>query len=170
MTTKILVAYASRHGATAEIAEAIANELRQPTTIVDLKSLDEIETLLPYDKIVLGSAVYIGQWLKDFVRFLEANASTLSEKETWLFSSGPTGEGDPVELMKGFLMPDNAKETVEQIGPKEVVLFHGELDMKKLNFVDKTIVRGVKAPVGDFRDWDMIKDWARKIIGEPVTD
>lgn len=162
MTEKILVTYSSRRGATAEIAEFIAEILRENIT-VDIKPVDDVTNLEGYDAVVLGSAVYIGQWMKDAAHFLESNVEELAARNTWLFSSGPTGEGDPVELMKGFLVPESLKPEVERIAPEDIAFFHGALDMKKLNFAEKMMIRGVKAPVGDFRDWEMIREWAQKI-------
>jgi len=83
----------------------------------------------------------------------------------WLFSSGPTGEGDPVTLTKGWRFPTAQKSIADRIHPRDIAVFNGILDMEKLNFAEKLIIKGVKAPVGDFRDWDAITDWAASIVG-----
>ena len=71
----------------------------------------------------------------------------------WLFSSGPTGEGDPVELMKGFRFPEALQPIADHIRPRDIAFFHGALDMKELSLPERLIVKGIKAPLGDFRDW-----------------
>src|SRR5258706_14962217 len=101
MDKKVLVAYATKYGSTEEIAQKIGQVIRQMGLLVDVLSTKRIIDLAPYDAIVLGSAVYAGQWLKEAVAFLETNEQRLAEHPVWLFSSGPTGNGEPGQLMKG---------------------------------------------------------------------
>ena len=98
MNEKVLVAYGSKHGSTAEIAEAIGEAMVEAGLDVEVLSADEVSDLDGYGAVVLGSAVYAGMWQKEAVRFLEANEAALTARPVWIFSSGPTGEGDPVEL------------------------------------------------------------------------
>jgi menaquinone-dependent protoporphyrinogen oxidase len=98
MDTQVLAVYATRYGATAEIAEEIGQVLRQAGLRTDVLPVGGISDLTPYKAVVLGSAVYIGQWRKEAVKFLQAHEKMLAERQVRLFSSGPTGEGDPVEL------------------------------------------------------------------------
>lgn len=167
MDDQILVAYATKHGATREIAEKIGQVLQEAGLKVDVKPVESVNNLDGYSAVVLGSAVYAGMWRKEAVDFLEVNEKKLAERAVWLFSSGPTGEGDPVELMKGWSFPDAQRPIADRIGPREIALFHGEIDLKDLNLAEKLIVKGVKAPAGDFRDWQAITTWAAK-IGEDL--
>jgi len=166
MDVKVLVAYATKYGATADIAEKIGQVLRQAGLHADVLPTDSVSDITLYKAVVLGSGVYAGQWRKEAVRFLEANEKTMAEIPVWLFSSGPTGEGDPVQLMKGWRFPEAQQPIADRIQPRDIALFHGELDMKKLSFAEKLIVKGIKAPVGDFRDWDSITSWAAAIADE----
>lgn len=163
MTMNVLVAYSSKYGATAEIAEKIGEVLAASGLRVEVLPVGKVKDAASYQAYVLGSAVYIGQWQKDAVAFLEANEKLLAGRPVWLFSSGPTGEGDPVELMKGWRFPEALQPIAERIQPREIVFFHGELDMKKLNLPEKLVIKGIKAPVGDFRDWAAISAWAAGI-------
>lgn len=81
----------------------------------------------------------------------------------WLFSSGPTGEGNPLQLMKGWRFPEAQQPIADRIRPRDIAFFHGVLDTKKLSLAEKLIVKGVKAPLGDFRDWETIASWAAAI-------
>jgi menaquinone-dependent protoporphyrinogen oxidase len=99
------VAYATKYGATAEIAEKIGQVLRQAGLRTDVLPTDRVSDLSPYKAVVLGSAVYIGRWRKEAATFLKANEKALAERPVRLFSSGPTGEGEPVELTKGWRFP-----------------------------------------------------------------
>jgi menaquinone-dependent protoporphyrinogen oxidase len=110
-----------------------------------------------------GSAVYIGQWRKDAARFLRTNEEVLAGQWVWLFSTGPTGVGDPVELMNGWRFQASLQPIADRIKPKGITVFHGTLEMKKMNFFERWIIKRVKAPVGDFRDWNAITAWARNI-------
>lgn len=163
MDKKVLIAYATKHGATAEIAEKIGQVLRQAGLHVDVLPADRVSDLTSYKAVVLGSAVYAGQWRKEAATFLEANEKKLAERPTWLFSTGPTGEGDPVALMKGWRFPEAQQPIADRIRPRDIAFFGGEIDVQKLNLAEKLIVKGVKAPVGDFRDWDAITAWAASI-------
>lgn len=163
MDAQILVAYATKHGATAEIAEKIGQVLQGAGLAVDVKSVDQVNELDAYRAVVLGSAVYAGMWRKEAVDFLEAHEKELAERAVWLFSSGPTGEGDPVELMKGWKFPEAQQPIADRIQPQDIAFFHGEIDPKDLNLAEKLIVKGVKAPTGDFRDWETITAWAAAI-------
>ena len=102
---QVLVAYATKYRATAEIAEKIGQVLRQAGLRTDVLPADRVSDLSSYQAVVLGSAVYISKWRKEAAKFLQANETVLAERQVWLFSSGPTGEGDPVELGKAGASP-----------------------------------------------------------------
>ena len=56
----VLVAGASKHGATREIAEAIGRELEARGLAVEVSAVDDVRDLTDFDACVLGSAVYVG--------------------------------------------------------------------------------------------------------------
>jgi len=166
METGVLVAYASKYGATAEIAEKIGEVLRQADLQVDVLPVKQVKDVTPYRAVVLGSAAYIGQWRKEAVKFLGNNEKLLAERFVWLFSSGPAGEGDPLQLLKGWRFPEKIRPIIDRIKPVDIALFHGVVDMEKLNALEKFMIKNVKSPIGDFRDWDAIASWATSIAGE----
>ena len=164
MNKQVLVAYGTKHGATAEMAERIGQTLSQASLQADVLPADRVTSLAPYDAIVLGSAVYLGAWRKQAAAFLKANEQTLAERPVWLFSSGPTGDGDPVELGQGWRFPKGLQPIADRIGPRDIAVFHGDVNVDRLNFIEKRMIRMVSAPVGDFRDWDAISAWASTIV------
>lgn len=169
--SKILLAYASRHGATAEIAEHIAQVLRDVdlhVDLYDLKAKDDGPNLTEYDAVVLGSAIYAGQWMGAAAKFLRENVIELTKRPTWLFSSGPIGEGDASEILDGFVFPEALQPLADEIQAQSVVLFHGKLDMDDLSFGERVMVRMVKAPTGDSRNWQIITTWAQDIANTLV--
>lgn len=163
---QVLVAYGTKHGATAEIAEKIGQVLGQEGLVAEVLPADRAGDLTPYQAVVLGSAVYMGRWRKEAATFLEANAEQLAERPVWIFSSGPTAEGDPVQLGEGWAFPEGLQSIADSIQPRDNTVFHGVMNLEKASFFEKLIIKLVKAPVGDFRDWDAITAWAQAIAGE----
>ena len=163
MDATVLVAYASKYGATAEIADKIGEVLSEAGLPNEVLPADDVDDLTPYYAVVLGSAVYMAKWGDEAAKFLEHNEKALAERPVWLFSSGALGEGDPVELMQGWRFPEAQQEVADRIQPRDMAFFHGVLDTEKLSLPEKLILKGVKAPVGDFRDWETITTWATSI-------
>ena len=163
MDIQVLVAYATKYGATKEIAQRIGEVLRQAGLDADVLPVDRVRDLSSYKAVVLGSAVYVGQWRKDAVQFLKSNKKILAGMKVWLFSSGPTGEGAPVELARGWHFPKALRSVIDHIQPQHITLFHGAIELNKLNPLHKWMINKVEAPKGDFRDWDAITSWATSI-------
>jgi len=163
MSNRVLVAYASKYGSTAEIAEAIGQAMQGAGLRVDVLKADAVGDLTPYGAVVLGSAVYAGKWRPEAVRFLESREAELAQRPGWLFSSGPTGKGDPVERLGGWRFPKAQQPIADRISPRDIAVFHGSLDTKKLGFAEKRIIKVVEAKIGDYRDWDAIRTWASGI-------
>lgn len=162
--TNILVTYASKHHSTAEIAEAIKEVLQAADGFaVDLQPVDAVEDISDYDAVVLGSAVYAGQWQATAAEFLKHNEQVLAQRPVWLFSSGPAGQGDPKTLMDGWTFPETLKPIAARIRPRDVTVFHGKLDPATLNLFERGIIKVVGAQMGDYRDWDSIRAWAADI-------
>lgn len=155
----VLVAAASKHGATAEIAQAIGRGLEEAGLEVVVLDAAEVTSVDPYAAAVIGSGAYAGHWLKAARALVDRNAAALTEIPVWLFSSGPLG--DP--LKPG---DDQAVDVEGIIGMTQAVehrVFAGALEKSKLSFAERAIIRAVRAEDGDYRDWAAIESWARKI-------
>ena len=166
MDIRVLVAYASKYGATAEIAERIGQVIGEAGLSADVLAVEKVEGLAQYKAVVLGSAVYMGRWRREAARFMKTNEKVLEGQMVWLFSSGPTDKGEPLELVEGLYLPRGLQPVAERIRPKDIVVFHGVAVLEKMNFFDRWIMKKVKAPMGDFRDWDTIVAWAKSIADE----
>src|SRR5689334_10955807 len=132
MNKNILVTYASKYGATKEIAQKIGEVLCQTGLQVDVFPVDGTLDITPYKAIILGSAIYIGKWQQEAVEFLKANEKILASRQVWLFSSGPTGEGDPVELVEGVHLPAALQPVADRIQPRDIAVFHGYVNPDKI--------------------------------------
>jgi|SRR5688572_3965999 len=164
MDRNVLVTYASKYGATKEIAEKIGDVLRQAGLQTDVYPVGGVRGLNAYKAVILGSAVYVGKWHKEAVAFLQTHENILANRPLWLFSSGPTGEGDPVELVEGLRLPATLQPVADRIHPRDMAVFHGYINSDKINFIEKWTIKSlVKKPFGDFRDWDSIVIWATTI-------
>jgi menaquinone-dependent protoporphyrinogen oxidase len=155
---KVLVAAASKHGSTAEIARSIAESLSQSgldTTLLEPEAVAETDG---FDAFVLGSAVYAGHWM----RSAKALASSLSDRRAdqplWLFSSGPVG--DPPKPAED---PVDISDILASTGAIEHRVFSGCIDTSRLGLGERGIVAALRVPVGDDRDWADIQTWAGSI-------
>ncbi len=151
--------YASKHGSTKDISEYICQELQKSgLTAVSFAAVNA-PSPTPYDIVVLGSAVYAGSWRKDAIKYVENHKSILKQKTIWLFSSGPVG--DPLKpTAENSVHLDN---TIDSLKPLEHIIFSGKIDRNALSFGEKAIASALHVPEGDYRDWEAIAEWAKKI-------
>ncbi len=158
---RALIAHASKHGSTREIAECIGTGLRSAGHDAQVIPVSAGPDPLEFDMVIVGSAVYMGHWMKEAVEFVRLNRAKLAERPVWLFSSGPVG-------------PKSLPEAVDIAALRQLLeirghrTFAGALDPKKLSLPERMMVTAVKAPYGDDRSWEDIDTWAREIAGEPV--
>lgn len=165
-TPQVLVAYATKHGSTGEIARRIAQTLSLSGVPAEAREVSVVTEPTRYHSIVLGSAVYAGHWLAEAAQLLENNEAALVSRPVWLFSSGPTGHGDPSALLDGWRFPANLEALAERIHPRDITIFHGAIDPAKLGLGERLMIKAVRGATGDFRDWAMIDSWAGTIAKE----
>ncbi len=162
---KVLVTAGSKHGATYGIAEHIAKTLIDRSFEVELLDPSAVSDLAGYDAVVLGSAVYAGNWRKDATEFSERFSATLQTLPVWIFSSGPLGDEDDDESKLNQL-----EALMDSTGARSHTWFDGKLIKEDLSFAERAIVKVVGAPYGDFRDWDDIEAWAQNVADDLTTD
>ena len=128
--------------------------------------MDEVDDLGSYDAYVVGSGIYLGNWLKEARRFIDARAPELAQRPTWLFASGSIVGDPPVADDPNALRAGLVERLVETTNAREHKLFAGKLDVGELGFLERAAVRGAHAIEGDYRDWQAIDDWVAGIARE----
>jgi menaquinone-dependent protoporphyrinogen oxidase len=169
----ILVAYASKHGATGQIAERIAATLRAAGLAARVRPIEAVGDPAGYDAVVLGSAVYFGSWRKEATAFVRRHRAVLAGRPVWLFSSGPLGAAAADAQgrdLRAAAIPKEIAEVTEAIHPRDHRVFFGALDHTRLGFPER-LVRALPAGralliEGDFRDWADVGSWAEGIARE----
>ena len=158
----VIIVFESKHGSTRSIAEAVGDELRNGGLDVTIVDADAATISLDgYDAAVIGSAVYVGRWMKGARAFLQINHESLRKMPLWLFSSGPVGNGSE--------RPDDLADVrafADDVHARDHRVFAGRLDKAGLSIAERAAIRLVHAPYGDARDWDEIRSWAETIATE----
>ncbi len=156
---KVLVAYASKHGSTEEIAQAIAARLRDEGLDSDCRDAGDVRSLDGYGAVVLGSAVYMKRWRREAKRFLHRHRAELAGLPFWVFSSGYVGEA---ERSPEWEEPAAIVKTVEELGAREHVVFGGRVPQDG-GLIAKAMAKNTPPESADRRDWDEIGAWAAGI-------
>ena len=161
---KTLIAVSSKHGSTREIAESIATTIREAGIEVDVVDAGQVESVDPYDAVIVGSAVHLGRWMGPARDLVNGTADALRTRSVWLFSSGPlrTDIVDPADAAEGVKL-------LGLVGAREHRVFPGKADKRELGFFERAAVSMVKNGWGDHRDWPAIKEWATSIARELTT-
>jgi menaquinone-dependent protoporphyrinogen oxidase len=152
----VLIAVASKHGSTREIAEVIGRVLAEEGLTVVVRKPTEVSDLNRYDAVIVGSALYFGQWQSEAMMFVRTHAHRLDRVPVWTFSSGE------------IVLPDidqSARNShlVALSNPLEHRHFGGRLDRSRLNTVERMLIERVQAEDSDQRDWNEIRAWAKAI-------
>ena len=158
---KILVVVASKHHATEEIGDVIVEELRAAGHGARRVAPAEVRSFEGVGAVVLGSAVYMTQWMEPMRDLLARRAEELRHLPVWAFSVGLAGvPGGEVQE------PARAAAVVRQVDPLGHVTFKGRLDPTVLGLRERSVTRLGSAPEGDYREWDKIRAWARGVAAE----
>jgi menaquinone-dependent protoporphyrinogen oxidase len=166
MSKKILVAYASRTGTTAGVAEAVGKTLAEHGAEVDVRAMQEVSDLAPYKAMVVGSAIQNRQWLPEAMDFVRANQAALNKVPAAAFLVCMTlamRHGNYRDQVSAWLDPVRAL-----VKPVSVGLFAGALDIDKIpSRGDRlkfrlSVVFGVWRE-GDHRDWEAIHVWTESL-------
>jgi menaquinone-dependent protoporphyrinogen oxidase len=176
---KVLVTYATRHGATRGIAQRIGEVFEREGLEVTVKPVEQAGSIDAYDGIVIGGAAYTFHWMKEATAFVRKHRAALARLPVWMFSCGPTGSEPTEEKRQAVLkasIPREFDELAVQLHPRDQKVFYGAYDpdaapvgvaeglSAKMTARWPSIKQGI--PTGDFRDWPAIDAWAERIAAE----
>ena len=163
---RVLVAYATRYGSTAEVAEAVGARLSERGLAVDVKPVKEARPDDGYDAVVFGAPFYVGNLLKDAQKWLEQQRPALEKRPVAIFALGPTSAAD--DLAEASKQLAKALEKLPWLHPVCAQMFVGKYDPAKVRGCDKILTKLPASPLHglgphDDRDWDAIAAWADEL-------
>lgn len=162
MTKQILVTYATRAGSTAGVADFIGAELRCRDLDVVIQPVTASPDPGMYEAFIMGSAIRMANWLPEMVEFIKAKQSVLRSHPVALFTVHILNTGVDETSRAARLAYLNSVRPL--LNPVDEVYFAGSIELETLSFVDRLMVKMVKSPIGDFRDWDGIRAWSSAIF------
>jgi len=175
MKTEVLIAYCTRSGSTAEVAEAIGQKVRAAGLAVRVEPIGEVESIAAGTEVVLGTALYIGHFPKEFHRFLTRFEKELARVRPWVFVLGPT-EKDRKQFAAAEEQARRELGKHSTLRVADMRVLGGKFDPAHLNltFPMSLILKLPanpmrKMPASDIRDWDWIRRWAEAIAEEIAT-
>ncbi len=157
---KVLVAVGSKYGSSRAVAKAIATTLEDQGFEVDFQDAADVRSVMPFDAVILGSAVYGGLWRRDASALAKEHRDALRLRDVWTFSVGMENvvvEGQP---------KDEAYAIADAISAREHKRFAGALDPEKLNIGERALIRALDPPLGDFRDFSEVTAWAESVASQ----
>lgn len=159
MTPKVLVAYASKHGTTREVAESIAGTLRECRLAVEIEDAAHVHDISRYDVVVVGGGLYMGKWHADARHLLKRHRQELAGKHLAVFGMGPDSLEES-KVAESRTQLERALVATPEIEPIAVAVFGGALTPKTWRFPFNRL------PAFDARDWDAIRGWAEEVAAK----
>jgi menaquinone-dependent protoporphyrinogen oxidase len=171
--SKVLVAFGTKYGSTARVAEEIASALRQKGYQADVLDLRSGEDGDPgtYDLVIVGSSIIGGAWSPAAEEFLDRHRDALSTRRVALFACCGDVMFDPDHLeahRQRYLVNVAARAGIAS--PCGLGLFGGVLDFGRYGFLLKPFLNGRRQNLErrgvdlskpyDLRDWETIREWA----------
>jgi menaquinone-dependent protoporphyrinogen oxidase len=156
----VLVTYGSSRGGTAGLADMVATELRGRGLSVEVLPAAQVRTLVPYDAVVVGAAIYINRCHPDVRRFVRHNRRELRLMPTFFFSSGPLDDSAATD---DILPVGQVAKLMEIVGAVEHMTFGGQLSPDAEGFVAGAMARKM---AGDWRDRAKVTAWADRVADD----
>jgi menaquinone-dependent protoporphyrinogen oxidase len=168
---KILIAYASIHGSTAEVAQFLGRVLRVYNAEVTVLSAGQVTTVDPYDAFVLGTAIEDGMWLHEMFEFLDRFQAKVAKKPNYFWLNCiRVLEPDGYEHALKYYVHE---PTIAALAARDVAVFAGKLKLESINWDERWLLSlrydGTERPAffnKDFRNWEVIAAWGNKIARE----
>lgn len=163
MQASVLIAYSTRSGSTAEVAEAIGTAIREVGFVTDVMPMQHVVSL-DGRAVILGGPLYFGRFPKEFHQFINVHRECIEKRAPWCFVLGPT-RNEPADFEAARKQAMKQLSRYPWLVPAEVHIFGGRWDVATLPF-PFSLVRRLpgrpmdKIPSSDIRDWTEIQEWA----------
>lgn len=170
---KILIAYASAHGSTAEIAQFIAKTIQQSPLSYHTVATHEVSTLTSadldaYDVFVLGTPIHGGAVLPEMLGFIRHNRNLLATKPVFFWMACiRVLEPGGLEHALTHYVPVDFSQAIQAI---DITAFPGKLALSEVDGDERWVLSaqydGYNHPEGfngDYRDWGVIQTWAQEL-------
>ncbi len=181
---RVLVAYETAHGSTKEIAEKVAEALREAGMDADVGRCRQIGDVSGYDAFVIGTPIWGGKSLGPFRKFLRRNAEVLASAPVAVFiaSGAATTEEGKADIAATAI--PNVLADAPGVEPLSIGNFAGVIDFAAYNLPMRLIMKAILRSQGgpttgrhDHRQWDEISAWAKDVadafalgLGERSSD
>jgi menaquinone-dependent protoporphyrinogen oxidase len=165
---RILVAYGTKTGCTKGVAERVAASLEKSGATVQLASVADAPSAAGYDAVLVGSGVRAGQWHAAARTWVSANAEALNAVPLALFTVCLTLAQNPEKAADVRAYTDGVIADAG-LAPVDVGTFAGWNEPAEFPFVERMILKAMKAPTGDFRDWAAIDAWSEKLAPQLLS-
>jgi menaquinone-dependent protoporphyrinogen oxidase len=170
MSPVVLVAYATKYGATQEVAESIAATLRENRLEVNCLPMRDAQTPSEYGAFVLGAPLYIGAWHKDAVHFVSRYREAIIQRPVAIFALGPVHR-DEQEMQGSREQLEHELAKFPWLKPVALEVFVGKYDPARLRFPDSLVPKLPVSPLynsppSDERDWTAIRTWASNLAAK----
>lgn len=162
MTNRVLVAYATKSGSTAPVAEMIGKSLADKGVTVDVRPIKAINTVEGYQAVIVGSGARIGKWLPEAVEFVKQNQTQLNRVPTAFFTVHLLNVDDSAASQQGRQL--YAAQARQSVAPKVEGFFAGKMEYAKLSWLERWMAQTMRAPEQDLRDWNKIRGWAEGLM------
>ena len=167
--SKVLISYGTTEGQTAQIAEVLAEVLRDRGHEADHVDVTSLADTVPdgYDAVLIGASIHVGKHDKHVVEFVKKNVDTLIRLPSAFFSVSLAAHGDTSEA-EGYV-----DQFEEETGwhPDKVAMFGGALLYTQYGFIKRHMMKKIaKDKPGDlgldlsrdyvYTEWDAVKRFA----------
>jgi menaquinone-dependent protoporphyrinogen oxidase len=156
MPATTLIAYATKHDSTHQVAELVAGVLRDDGLEVDVRPASEVTDVEPYDVVVIGGALYMGRWHRDARQLLSRQRAVLARRPVFVYGMGPL-EMVEEQIAGSREQLEHALSKVPEVKPIAVEIFGGVVKPEELHSPFN------RMPAGDARDLEAIRAWARDV-------
>jgi menaquinone-dependent protoporphyrinogen oxidase len=155
----VLVTYATRYGSTAEVAEGVAEVIREQHAVpVDVMPTTHIRDLSRYGAAILGSSIINDRWLPEMDSFIERYQASLARIPLAFFiTCGSIQKGSEAERIVLRYVRELEQHPVT---PTHIGVFGGQIDFAALTSIEKYVTHVKRLPTGDHRNWEAIREWS----------